>query len=459
MSTRALTGWELRRRALGAVPVLTAGCAAALSVLLARRFPAPLVAAAVVGGCLLLFIRADPIRVLLALAVLRAGIEVWQDRTIVRLFGVQLSPPDVITIAFLVGSVWWLVNRARAGVPVWKAPTFFPALLLLTIIATSLLYSSAPAIGARDLVKFAAAYAVYLVIVTARPDVHRLKALLALVVAGAAIPIAVGFWQFSRSVGRGGLRPAGLRIQATFDHPNTYGFFLVSIVAVAWGIRKEVPSRFRPFVDIIGIAALVSAALTLSRNTWGALAVLAIVIGWRDRRVFVTAAVCAGIAVLAMPRLITRALEFLHPQLGSSNTGNSLLGRLDLWTRDLALWRTQPILGRGWGSLQAQVTIAAHNDFIRALAEAGIVGFVAYLLLIGALNRMGIRSGSSRHDLPRAFMGLALAYTLVSLASNNSGKGAFQFYFWLIAGVSYVWSQTVPDGRAAHLKILKEVPP
>jgi O-antigen ligase len=202
----------------------------------------------------------------------------------------------------------------------------------------------------------------------------------------------------------------------------------------------------RPLVDAIAIAALASTALTLSRNAWGALVVLIVVVGWRDRRILIAAAACAVVAAVAMPRLIVRATQFVDSGVQS----NSLVGRLDLWGRDLALWRQQPLIGQGWGSVSADVSRAAHSDFIRALTEAGVIGLALYVLFVVSIVRMGVRSGSSRSDFPRAFLGLAIGFVLVSFASNNLGKGAYQFYFWLIAGIAYVWSTTIPDARSAR---------
>ena len=446
MSSRAAVGTTLWRGARVTLPVVAAGCAATVALLLAQRFPAAFVAPAAAAILVVFVIRAYALPALLPIAAVRATMEAWQDDVVVRTFGIGLSPADVLTIAILLGCAWWLVDRARAGTAVWRAPTFFPAVFLLTVATVSLSYSSAPALGARDLAKFATAYAVYLVVVTARPNAEWLKRLLAVVVAGAIVPMAVGWWQFVNSVGKVGLRSGGLRIQSTFDHPNTYGFYLVAIIAAAWGLRSEVSPRVRPLVDAIGIAALASTALTLSRNAWGALLVLIVVIGWRDRRVLIAAAVCAVVAALAMPRLIDRATQFADSGVES----NSLVGRIDLWGRDLVLWRQQPLIGQGWGSVSENVSRAAHSDFIRALTEAGVIGFAAYVLFVGSIVLMGIRSGSWRSDLPRAFLGLAIGFVLVSFASNNLGKGAYQLYFWLIAGIAYVWSTTIPDARSAR---------
>jgi O-antigen ligase len=187
------------------------------------------------------------------------------------------------------------------------------------------------------------------------------------------------------------------------------------------------------------------------------MAILVLVVGWRHRWVLAAAAGCAVLVVAAVPRLLTRLTDFLHPVQGN-NTGNSLLGRLALWDRDIGLWKTQPILGRGWGSTLASVDVAAHNDFLRALVEGGIVGFVAFVLLIWSLDRMGVRIGRGRGDLPRAFLGMALGYTAVSVASNNLGKGAYQFYFWLIAGVAYVIWETMPDRSQAAARSVTVTP-
>jgi O-antigen ligase len=444
MSTSAAATGRLKRLGIDVVILGLAAATAAATASLTRNVDLSLAIAALFGGVAMLLVALDPVRVLLVLAVVRATLEGLQSHVLLSPFGVGLSTPDLLTIAILGGSLLWLLIRIRTGVPVWRTPTFWPAVLLFTIATGSVLYSPAPPLGARDLVKFAAPYAAFLVLVTARPDPRLLRAFLGAIVASACVPILIGFWQLSGSIGQTDALHGGLRIQSTFDHPNTYGFYLVAVTGAAWGLRWELTGRMRLLVDVIGVAAFASTALTLSRNAWVAMAILVLVVGWRHRWVLLAAAVGVVVVVAAVPRLVVRATDFLHPMQGN-NPGNSLLGRLALWDRDVGLWKTQPILGRGWGSTLASVDVAAHNDFLRALVEGGIVGFFAFVLLIWSLVRMGVRVGAARGDLARAFLGLVLGYTAVSVASNNLGKGAYQFYFWLIAGVAYVFSETMPD--------------
>ena len=57
-------------------------------------------------------------------------------------------------------------------------------------------------------------------------------------------------------------------------------------------------------------------------------------------------------------------------------------------------------------------------------------------------------------------MGLSLGYVLVSYFSNNLGKDVFQFHFWLLAGILYVWSVTIAPNRPWKRRSSQdEVPP
>jgi O-antigen ligase len=356
----------------------------------------------------------------------------------------------VLAIAFLVGATWRLLERVVSGTFDWGVPTLGPVLLLLSIATISLLDSSDVPLGARDIAKFSSAYCAYLVIMNARPNAHKLKLLLTLLVASAILPIAIGFFQFTHSIGSAGTFRGGLRIQATFDHANTYGFYLVSVLTAIWGLWNVVSSRVRVWVAVIAVASFVSVFLTLSRNTWAATALVILIVGWRRRRVLAAAALACGGVFLAMPRLVTAIVILFNPRSGGNNNGNSFIGRLELWKTGIESWRKDPVFGSGWGSTKFEISSLTHNDYIRALSEGGLIGLGAFLLSIGSLVGASIRAAVGRSDLPRAFLGLTLAYMLVGFASNNFGKGVFQFYFWVLAGVSYLWAQTVPEADSSE---------
>lgn len=433
------------------VPVALAALSAAFTALLIKQVSLPLGAAALFGIVAVVLIRAYPLASVVVICLIRASLEGFSLHTVTRVVGVQLSPPDLLTLAFVLGAGLWLLTRIRNGTFDWTAPTLWPAVGLFVVAGGSLLYSTDWALGARDLVKLLGAYCAYLVIVNAKPDPRKLKLMLGLIVASAVVPIVVGWIQFTSGVGKPGELHGGLRVQGTFDHPNTYGFYLVSILAAAWGLGAIVKSpAARRLVGVMALTCFVSLFITLSRNSWGAAVLLVLTIGWRRRRVLVAAGIACTAVLMAMPRVIVRAFDLFQPRSGA-NRGNSLVGRLDLWNQDFSLWQSSPLLGHGWGSTQATTGAFTHNDFLRALVEAGLLGFIVFVLFLGAMVRASWRAARGRRDLPLAFFGLSLGYVLVSLASNNLGKGAFQFYFWALAGITFVWAQVPPKDEREPL--------
>jgi putative inorganic carbon (hco3(-)) transporter len=446
--------------AWSAIPIAAAAAAAYGSVALTTRFPVEIAAALLIAVLTVVVIRTHPLQTVMVFAVTRAGLEYLSGVTVLSVAGVQLSPPDLVTLALLAGGGWWLLSRVVTGAFDWHAPTCASAAFFIGLAGLSLLYSPDWALGARDLLKFCGAYCTYLVVMNSRPTPRQLRWLLALVVASSVVPMAIGWYQFTHSIGQSGLYRGGLRIQATFDHPNTYGFYLVSVLAASWGLLNAISGKKRLWAAAAGLIAFVSAFTTLSRNTWIAMGLLALVIGWRQRRVWVAALTAASGVFVAMPRTIQALLNLFNPRTGS-NQGNSLLGRLDLWQQDLEAWRSAPITGNGWGSTQTASGALAHNDYLRALGEGGLIGLTSFLFLLGSLLRASWRAATGRSDLPWAFLGLTLGYVAVSAASNNIGKGAFQFYFWLLAAISFLWHRTVPPSELASVATPQplDVPP
>src|SRR3712207_275657 len=143
MSTDATThaGVAAERRTTAAVIAISA-VAAVLVAVVARTVPVELAVGGVLGAVAIVLVVADPIRAFIVVALVRAVLEATQDRPLTRILGLGISVADVVTIALLVGCVTWLVTRARAGVAVWRAPTFVPAVALLALATMSLSWSA-----------------------------------------------------------------------------------------------------------------------------------------------------------------------------------------------------------------------------------------------------------------------------------------------------------------------------
>ncbi len=426
-----------------ALPLIVAAATTVGIGFLGRVIDVKILAAAVVGVLVMILIRIYPMVALFGLAATRATLEAFQAHNVLHAVGVGLSPADLVEVAFAGGVALVLLSELRAGSEFWRSPIIVPAACFIGFGLISLLYSQAVGEGARGLIKWSSAFGAYALLQVDRPDARRLRLLLGLIMGSAVIPLFWGAYQLLHGVGRQNLLHGGLRIQSTFDHPNDYGFYLVVVLVAAWGLYNVLEGRAQLFVMAMAVACLGSAALTLSRSAYAALGLVVIIVGWKYRRLLLGLSVVGGAILLAVPRVITRVTDLANPREGA-NHGNSLLGRLSIWSGEVEEFRHRLFLGHGWGFTLASQDKASHNDYLRLMVEGGVVGLISIVVLMLSLLRAAWRAARSRVDLPRAYLGLALGYVVGSGVTNTIGKGAYQFYFWLMTGVALRWAQIVP---------------
>ena len=90
-----------------------------------------------------------------------------------------------------------------------------------------------------------------------------------------------------------------------------------------------------------------------------------------------------------------------------------------------------------------------HNDFLRAYVETGVVGTVAYFLLLwsmGAVARQSIRFtrkrfGSYEHSIAVGFAGCVIAFVLISIVSNVISEVIVLWYYVAFAAAAYAVTQ------------------
>jgi O-antigen ligase len=126
-------------------------------------------------------------------------------------------------------------------------------------------------------------------------------------------------------------------------------------------------------------------------------------------------AIAAGIFWIGAEGLVNRAAQSID-QMKGSNDKASLFYRQEIWKDTLKLFRANPVLGAGLGAYETVFPIYArhdgmfvvnyaHNDYLQALSDGGIIGFGLALLFIVLLFRAVARSLKSQDPL---LAGLAL---------------------------------------------------
>src|SRR5438876_863254 len=198
--------------------------------------------------------------------------------------------------------------------------------------------------------------------------------------------------------------PSGERAPAPFEgeqgEPNTLGGYLVFMLAIVSGLlltREAVTIRL-PLLLLLAAGAIGLMA-TGSRASFLAAGVVTLsVIGFlAPRKPILMAMVLLGTltAPLWAPHQVkervlytfTQAQEEGQIRVGTLRIDTSTSERLRSWQQSFEIWQKFPIWGTG-------ITGGHFVDamYPRVLTETGLLGLVAFLVLIGSLVRMGIMS-------------------------------------------------------------------
>ena len=244
--------------------------------------------------------------------------------------------------------------------------------------------------------------------------------------------------------------PRGQRVSAPFEgdfgEPNTFGGYLVMMMAVATGLAFEAPSvRLRMIYTGLVTVMFLPFLYTLSRASYlAALPVLVVLyLLFPRRRVIIGAVAAAGIvvAVVAPPEAVQKRVTYTFQGpggrvvAGTARLDPSTVERLESYEAAFEAWTESPLVGRGvtgFRFLDAQ--------YPRLLAETGLFGFVAFAWLILALLR-AVAKVYRDADTP-LLRGLAGGFLAAIVGILVHGIGANSFIiirimepFWLIAAI------------------------
>lgn len=160
-----------------------------------------------------------------------------------------------------------------------------------------------------------------------------------------------------------------------FNDPNDLG--LLFVAALPMTVFLSAGGGFLRRIFWLAGAALLLYGVYLTNSRGALLAVLAIVgIYVWYRRGMVTAGALSVVGLIVMQLLSSRMSE-LDADEESAN------GRVDAWYEGLHMFTSHPVFGVGAGNFTDYNYLTAHNSFVLALAETGIVGFTLWLAFVG----------------------------------------------------------------------------
>ncbi|AOY70092.1 polymerase [Arthrobacter sp. ZXY-2] len=247
-----------------------------------------------------------------------------------------------------------------------------------------------------------------------------------------------------------GMQVQGLtRIAGTMAHPNSaallYGVALTaSVVSFFAGIsrRRSMIASFIFAASLLitgSIGGVIAAVVMLS--SYG---LLAYRVPRRVRSVTVSLVAVTVLGFVLSPLGGARLEEFSTIDVSGGSESNSLEWRLGRWGNILSYWRESPLLGQGFGASTKGAMLNGyppHNEYVRALVEVGIVGFVLIAVFVCASVWRIKKVASERESesiLPSLTLAVLIGMLVNALSENTLMYSVPAYLLALLLGM--MWS-------------------
>lgn len=428
-------------------------------------------------------------QVVLGLLVLRTSLDPFSGQQIPAMFALGL---DVLTILYVT-----VMLLRRQTVQTDRFWWFFAGWMLFQGLWVVLLSLGGLGLGAgylsdsiREWIRLFSWLMVYLLVMQLKDRVPPAKVISVLFLALVA-PVVVGLMQMflpsvlpsflsAQNYDAGSISSEGFRIKGTIGHPNGFVTLLLLFIGLTWWKLKQSRQSF-VWLLLLGLLAffyvstkalfglmmiatfvVVLVAPRLSPvNLIGGILFVVLVVGLFASTEFGR----ERLSSLANTPLLNPQIDVSRAILLSQSDNNSFNWRISQWYTLLNAWRQHPILGYGLGlSINvASNRLLPHNDYVRALVEGGIFGFVTFLVFLVA---QGVRliqlmlsapPGSAQRDLCSILFAISLAIP-VGMITENIWSHTTLFFYWftLMAIAGWNWNeQPIENSISVSVSSLK----
>ena len=428
-------------------PLLKAGGLIFLSLLLSSAIisrPQFLLPAAGAFGLMFLFVVKFE-TVFPALLILRSALDSFTE------FGVEVGPMnfnlaaglsiflDLCGLAYLSGFV--LRKRSLVTNRVVKAFGWWLISLLFWLWLSYHNFDFEGLGAAREWLRLFSILMIY-VLSLELAAIRGYKYLVTCVILSQAIPISIAFYQLIVS-------GTGIRLQATFAHPNSFALYLILCIGLTFWKLKFSPKKaywsLLLLLELFFLWNTFSIGGAISFAVFGT--VLIIKETWKKTKYIIVLVmmfllVLSGLVMSDLGKKRFREIEYtpsMREMLREEAVTNSLSWRIVNWKKLFQEWSQRPLLGYGLdtcGKMVSPWKNEAHNDYLRYLIELGIIGLTGYLLFIRIVG-FRIWNTYKKDNGEKAYFDLVvfaifLAWTIGAVWDNHITATAFQFYFWAI---------------------------
>lgn len=211
--------------------------------------------------------------------------------------------------------------------------------------------------------------------------------------------------------------------------PNDLALTVGAALPIAFALRREKKTLSRTTLAVLA-TLLIIACVILTRSRGGQLVVLAVFGTYFLVRSGMRGVIAA--VVLAVPALV-------YGGRGDARASDSTVSRLDAWWEGVEMMRNHPVFGVGHGRFEEHHFQTAHNSYLLAGAELGILGLTLFVAVLYAAAKIPWVAMTRYQDAddPRRAWAIGL---LAALAGASVGAFFLSFTYhpvlWLFIGLA-----------------------
>lgn len=419
----------------------------ALVALLIMTLPMQAALATAVVGAFVLIALVDTRVALLALILVRASVDVSATVELIAVGGSVSVNANALMSLLVIGL--GVAHIALHRLDMRRIPLVTPFAAFIAVTFAGLAFSPDIGLSLQDWLRAVGALVVYVLTVDLMRTHAERRWLLRMIVLSAIIPVVAGAYQYVTDTGNHDT-PGYNRIVGTFVHPSPYAFYLVQIFPLALVLFLHAQSR----IARLGLGVLIpvmafSIYATQTRGAWlGMLVMLAVFMWYRARWTILLIPLVVAAAYVVVPSVHTRLGDVTSAECESvTYCQSSVLWRTKQWELAIETPSLPEVLTVGAGLRSVDIIHGefTHNEYVRLLAETGLLGLAATVVLYLSLFRItrdGVASADSpfKRDLMLAFMMTFIARVIMSGGDNLLAITVLEWYFWAFAAVVVVES-------------------
>lgn len=277
----------------------------------------------------------------------------------------------VLPLLLMTAFVIWLVRQPKS----FEAPQFWVMPVLALMLALSIVFSGWVGGGIQVLSDFIPVVMLFYIVATSVDSLRRLRQIFMVLAAAATVIAWHGIDQSRQGIGWTGAELSqGTRITylGFLNDPNDLAMALIMVLPMPIYLARRASYLLRPVWYGATAAVLYAIYLTNSRGAFLALAAM----------VGLYAVLRYGpIKSLMLLPLLILPLAALGPSRISNMSSDeaSAEGRVEAWYEGVHLLLSSPLFGVGKGLFADHHGLTAHNSFVLAFAELGLVGYFFWL--------------------------------------------------------------------------------